>query len=254
MIDHLNGHGAEPADGTPRPEGDGLYIGITGGIGSGKSAVADHFEELGVPVLRADTIARRLMVEDAELRAAIVELLGPEAYTPDGDLDRGWVAERIFADPGLRDGINALVHPRTIEEQNRRAEELFRAGHRIVASEAALIYESNGEDRFDYIIVVDAPREVRLQRAAARDGATREEVERRDSAQIPAEQKAEWADFVVRNDSTIEQLRSNATFVLMMLRTLPPRRVIELDLDESELDEDDNEENGSDAGEDEPTT
>jgi len=217
-----------------RPEGDGLYIGITGGIGSGKSAVADHFEELGVPVLRADTIARRLMVEDAELRASIAALLGPEAYMPDGELDRTWVAERIFADPALLEGINALVHPRTIEEQNRRAEELFRAGHRIVASEAALIYESGGEDRFDYIIVVDAPRELRMQRAAARDGAVLEEVERRDRAQIPTEQKVEWADFVVRNDGTMEQLRSNTTFVLMMLRTLPPRRAIELDLDDED--------------------
>lgn len=241
MSEYVNG--SVPVDGALKPEGDGLYVGITGGIGSGKSAVADHFEELGVPVLRADAIARRLMVEDAELRAGIIELLGPEAYTPDGDLDRTWVAERIFADPGLREKINGLVHPRTIDEQNRRAAELFSAGHRIVASEAALIYESGGEDRFDYIVVVDAPREVRLQRAAARDGSTLEEAERRDSAQIPAEQKAEWADFVVRNDGTIEQLRANATFVLMMLKTLPPRRAIELDLeDEEDLGDEENEE------------
>jgi len=205
-----------------------IIVGLTGSIGSGKSTVADIFERSGIPVLRADQIAKELMASDPEMIAAIGEEFGPEAYQ-DGQLNRGYLASRIFTDPVRLKRMNAIVHPRTIAEQGVRARTLIDAGSRVVACEAALIFESGGEGRFDYIVVVDADRALRLERAAGRDGASIEEIDRRDAAQIPAERKVEMADFVIRNNGSLEELERNSLFIATLLKSLPPRQRIETD-------------------------
>ncbi len=208
---------------------DYILVGLTGGIGSGKSAVADIFEECGIPVLRADTIARELMSTDPDLMAAIRAEFGDQAYAADGVLNREYLADAIFGNPERLAAMNALVHPRTIAEQGVRAQVLVESGYRVVACEAALIFESGGEGRFDYIVVVDADRETRLRRAAQRDGVTEQDIARREAAQIPAEQKVEQADFVIRNDGTPADLERNARFFATLLKSLPPRERIEFD-------------------------
>ena len=208
-----------------------ILVGLTGAIGSGKSAVADIFEELGIPVLRADLIAKELMVSDPEMIEAISGEFGAEAYA-DGALNRRYLADTIFNDPERLKRMNAIVHPRTIAEQGVRAKDLIDRGARVVACAAALIYESGGEGRFDYIVVVDADKPLRLERAAGRDRAAIEDVERRDAAQIPAERKVEMADFVIKNNGSLEELRRNATFIATLLKSLPPRHGIETDDDE----------------------
>lgn len=208
------------------PATEHILIGLTGSIGSGKSTVADIFEQNGIPVLRADQIAKELMTSDPEMMAAIRSEFGDEAYV-DGELDRSYLAGQIFNNEEKLERMNAIVHPRTIAEQGVRAQGLFDEGHRGVACEAALIFESGGEGRFDYIVVVDADRDVRLQRAAQRDNATMEDVARRDEAQIPAEQKVEQADFVIKNNGTLQDLERNARFIALLLKSLPPRDRIE---------------------------
>lgn len=203
-----------------------VLVGLTGSIGSGKSTVAEIFEAAGIPVLQADLIARELMVEDEAMREALMQEFGAQAYV-DGALDRKYLADQIFNNPEKLERMNAIVHPRTIDEQGVRARKLVEQGYRVVACEAALIFESGGEDRFDYIVVVDADRELRLRRAAERDGASIEDVRRRDAAQIPAERKVEMADFVIRNDGTLDQLERNARFIATLLKSLPPREKIE---------------------------
>ena len=203
-----------------------VLVGLTGSIGSGKSTVAEIFEGAGIPVLRADLIARELMVEDPAMKEALMHEFGAQTYA-DGGLDRKYLADQIFNSPEKLERMNAIVHPRTIDEQGIRARKLVEEGARVVACEAALIFESHGEERFDYIVVVDADREIRLQRASHRDGATIEEVRRRDAAQIPAERKVEMADFVIRNDGTREELERNARFIATLLKSLPPRERIE---------------------------
>jgi dephospho-CoA kinase len=212
-----------------------ILVGLTGSIGAGKSTVASVFDAMGIPVLNADAIARELMNADPAVRKEIIDACGEEAYSH-GELDRQFVASRIFADGSLRERVNAIVHPRTIAEQLRRAEDYFRAGRRVVVCEAALIFEARGEDRFDYIVVVDAPKDDRLTRAADRDGLSIGEVSERDQSQMPAEKKVSMADFVIRNDGTIEKLRANATFVGTLLLNLPPRIDI-MEIDEEDADE-----------------
>lgn len=210
-----------------------VLVGLTGSIGSGKSAVGKMMEAEGIPVLQADAIAKELMNNDPELRKAITQQFGQQAYV-DGQLNRTWIAQQIFNNPDQLAAMNALVHPRTIAEQGRRAVALANAGKRVVACEAALIYESGGQERFDYIVVVDAKPEIRYQRAASRDGVPVEEIQRRDAAQIPAAKKVELADFVIRNDGTEGELRRNAGFIIMLLKGLPPRAEMELEIGDEE--------------------
>lgn len=217
---------SEPAD-------NNVLVGLTGSIGAGKSTVADVFEESGIPVLRADRIARDLMESDRSMIDAISAVVGADAYR-DGRLDRAYMAQQIFNDREKLERINAIVHPRTIAAQGVRAQQLFDEGMRVVACEAALIFESGGEGRFDYIVVVDADRETRLKRAAERDGASLDDVRRRDEMQVPAETKVEHADFVVRNDGTLDDLRRNARFIATLLKTLPPRHRLETDDEDGE--------------------
>ncbi len=212
---------------------DHILIGLTGSIGSGKSTVADIFERNGIPVLRSDLIAKELMASDPEMIAAIQDEFGSEAYNH-GELNRSYLARQIFNDRQKLERMNAIVHPRTIAEQGRRAQELFSKGSAAVACEAALIFESGGQGRFDYIVVVDADRDLRLRRAAERDNASIEDMIRRDASQIPAEQKVDGADFVIKNNGTMEELERNARFISMLIRSLPPRDRIEGGDDEEE--------------------
>lgn len=205
-----------------------VLVGLTGSIGSGKSTVADMFEQAGIPVLRADEIARELMTSNLEMQQDLIRAFGAEAYQ-DGALNREFLAGEIFSDPEKLQRMNAIVHPRTIAEQGVRARTLVEQGNRVVACEAALIFETGGEQRFDYVVVVDADQQQRMLRAATRDGATLEDVQRRDAAQMPASQKVERADFVIRNDGTLEQLQKTTSFVISLLKSLPPRHRIERD-------------------------
>ncbi|HVK37632.1 MAG TPA: dephospho-CoA kinase [Candidatus Kapabacteria bacterium] len=218
-----------------------VLVGLTGSIGAGKSAVADLFEEAGIPVLRADLIARELMTDDQAMREEIVAAFGTDAYR-DGELDRAWLARQVFADRQKLARLNEIVHPRTIAAQGMRARRLFDEGSRVVACEAALIFETGGEGRFDYIVVVDADPEIRLARAAGRDGSSLEQVRARDAMQMSAQHKVERADFVIRNNGDLEQLRASTAFVISLLKALPPRERLEIDdegADADDLEDDD---------------
>jgi dephospho-CoA kinase len=173
-------------------------------------------------VISADEIARELMTTDQGLRREIVNIVGEGAY--DGDkLDRRYVADVIFSNPEVLQRVNEAVHPRTIAEQGAQAGRLVKDGHRVVVCEAALIFETGGEDRFDYIVVVDAPREFRLERASQRDGATIEDILRREEMQMAAEEKVMRADFVIDNRGDLEDLSRNARLIAELLQVLPSR-------------------------------
>ena len=215
---------------------DHLLVGLTGSIGAGKSTVATAFSEAGIPVLAADEIARELMQTDLSVKSAISELLGPEVYSGNGQLDRRAIAALVFDNESLLAELNDIVHPPTIAEQGRRAAALFAEGRRVVACEAALIFETEGEGRFDYIVVVDADRETRLQRAADRSGSSIDDVRTRDERQMRAETKVERADFVLRNDGTLDEIANRARFLAALLLSLPPRSGLDIDDDSAEED------------------
>jgi dephospho-CoA kinase len=176
-----------------------LRIGLTGGIGSGKSTVAGIFEVLGIPVSHADDAARRLMNENEELKGQIVHHFGAGAYSG-GLLNRSWMAAQVFSDPQKLSLLNSLVHPVTISAGEKWMEEQIAAKAPYAIREAAVLFESRAAAGLDYIIGVAAPAPLRIQRAMQRDKITREKVRERMKNQIDEELKMRLCDFVIRND------------------------------------------------------
>ena len=173
-----------------------LKIGLTGGIGSGKSTVAGIFKVLGIPVFDADTNARQLMETDEELKTAIVALFGSRAYTG-GQLNRKWIADIVFNDPFQLEKLNQLVHPAAMSAGEKWASEQHAA---YVIKEAALFFEAGSAAGMDYIIGVFAPQHIRINRVMKRDGLSREDVTGRMKRQIQEEIKMRLCDFVIMND------------------------------------------------------
>jgi len=173
-------------------------VGLTGGIGSGKSTVAGIFEVLGVPVYYADPVAKTIMNEDPELKQQIVQAFGPSAYK-DGVLDRSFLSSRVFADAGKLELLNSLVHPATIRASEKWMEEQA-ARSPYAIKEAALIFESNATQYLDYVIGVYAPTTLRIHRAMQRDQVTREKVIERMRNQIDEEIKMKLCDSIIYND------------------------------------------------------
>ncbi|MBO9203554.1 MULTISPECIES: dephospho-CoA kinase [Niastella] len=173
-----------------------LKIGLTGGIGSGKSTVAKVFEILGIPVYYADEAARRLMNEDEQLREQIIQHFGSSSYK-NNQLDRPYIASQVFNNKEKLELMNSLVHPATIRDGEKWMQQQTSP---YAIKEAAIIFESGTQDSLDYIIGVSAPTALRLLRAMKRDGSTREQVLARMSKQIQEPIKMRLCDFVIFND------------------------------------------------------
>ncbi|MDG2425889.1 MAG: dephospho-CoA kinase [Flavobacteriales bacterium] len=168
-------------------------IGLTGGIGAGKTTVCRIFESLGVPVWSADDAAKRCYVEDVELRGSVVARFGPAVFVA-GELDREALAKLVFEDAAALEDLNALVHPAVA-----RSFSSWRAGRDApyVIREAAILFESGSNADCAAVVVVTAPEAVRLARATSRDGLTQEAVRTRMAHQWPESQLIERADHLV---------------------------------------------------------
>ncbi len=173
-----------------------LKIGITGGIGSGKTTVAKIFEVLGIPVYYADEAAKRLMQEDEELKQKIKQLFG-EAVYKNGTLDKKYLADIVFNAPEKLALLNALVHPATLKDADNWMQ---RQTTPYTLKEAALIFESGAHGHLDYVIGVTAPAPLRILRTMQRDGITREAVIARMDKQMDEAIKMKLCDFVIKND------------------------------------------------------
>ena len=193
----------------------GLRVGLTGGLGSGKSTVAAMLKDLGAYVLSADEIGRKLMEPGQSCYNAIVDHFGDTVVREDGTLDRPALAKIAFAD-GRVEELNAIVHPATIALQEKIAAEIFRRDpDAIIVVESALIFESTHgkgwRERFDKVILVTAPEATKIARFIARSGnadpaALEAEAKRRLAQMIPDEVKVPQCDYVIHNDGTKEQL------------------------------------------------
>ncbi|MER3498135.1 MAG: dephospho-CoA kinase [Chitinophagaceae bacterium] len=173
-----------------------LRIGLTGGIGSGKTTVAKIFELLGVPVYYADEAAKRLMKENKEIKTAIKKTFGEEAYLND-ELNRSYLAKKVFNDVYQLELLNTIIHPLTIKDA---AEWMQKQSAPYVIKEAAIFFESGSAENIDYIIGVYAPQALRIQRAMKRDNVSREEVLKRMSRQIDEAIKLKLCNFLLKND------------------------------------------------------
>lgn len=177
-----------------------LKIGLTGGIGSGKTTVARVFEKLGIPVYYADDAAKRLLNTNEQLKAAVIQHFGEAAYKH-GELDRKYLAGIVFNNREKLDLLNSLTHPITI----RDAEDwMNKQTTPYVIKEAALLFESGAAEKLDYIIGVYAPQHMRIKRVMERDQLSTEEVTKRISRQIDEEMKMKLCNFVIKNND--EQL------------------------------------------------
>jgi dephospho-CoA kinase len=173
-----------------------LRIGLTGGIGSGKSTVARIFEVLGIPVYYADLEAKRIMNEDEPLKEEVMRHFGKEAYE-NGQLNNKYLAAIVFNNREKLEQLNSLVHPATI----RDAEQWMQKQKTPYAiKEAALIFESHSQEYLDYVIGVSAPEPLRIHRTMQRDNVTREAVLARMGKQIQEIIKMRLCDFIVYND------------------------------------------------------
>ena len=162
-----------------------LRIGLTGGIGTGKSVVAKVFETLGIPVYYADNAAKKLMNTDEELKAAIIKNFGEESYA-NGELDRKYMATIVFNDKKKLELLNSLTHPATIRDA---AKWMKQQTSPYIIKEAALLFESGANKNLDFVIGIDAPLPIRIKRVMARDGISEEEIKKRINRQMDEEEK-----------------------------------------------------------------
>jgi dephospho-CoA kinase len=194
-------------------------IGLTGGIGSGKSEAAEVLSDLGAVVVTADELARTIVEPGSPVLDKIVEAFGREVLTRDGTLDRGRLASLAFGDAANLAVLNEITHPPLVAAIIERLEELDRTGPDGVAVvDAALLTEWDITDLFDLVLLIAAPVEVRVARLVG-SGYAEADARARIEAQLPEERLRETADRVIENESTLEELRSA---VRALWRTLPP--------------------------------
>jgi dephospho-CoA kinase len=194
-----------------------IIVGITGNIGSGKSTVAAFFEESGNPVIRSDDVARNVMENDLAIRTAIIRDFGFVAFSGD-KIDRKKLATIVFNNPEKLRLLNSIVHPKTIETVFSMCAKHVSQGDRIIFVESALIYSSRIEERFDFVISVLAPAHLVFNRIQLQRGLSVEEIGDRLSAQQQSESQLNNADFIIRNEGTLDELRRNTQFIYSLIK------------------------------------
>lgn len=189
-------------------------VGITGGIGSGKSLVADMLLKRGVALYSSDSRAKELMASDPELRQQLVERFGSEVFCAEG-LNRAYLAERVFASNEELKALNAIVHPRVMADFEQWAEK--QSGDYVVL-ESAILYESGFDGAVDIVVAIMAPEELRIERVIKRDGVTKEQVEERMRHQLSDEERCNRAKYAIVNieldelEEDVEQLHRRLSY------------------------------------------
>jgi dephospho-CoA kinase len=182
-------------------------IGITGGIGSGKSLICKIFATMNIPIYDADSRAKSLMNNDLALKKSIQNLLGEQAYTPAGEYNRPWVASQVFNNPDLLKQLNVIVHPLVREDSQAWVKQHSKAP--FLLYEAALMKAAGDGNMFDKVTVVNAPIDLRIMRVMKRDNRSEKEIRDIIARQISDEERLRIADFVIENDdkqSVLEQV------------------------------------------------
>jgi dephospho-CoA kinase len=189
-----------------------VAVAVTGGIGAGKSEALAAFARHGAATISSDDIVHRLLSDDDEVHHAVVERFGDRVLDPRGEIDRGAIAEIVFADPAALAWLEGLLHPRVVQEYMSWREELAAQEQppAVCATEVPLLYEVGGQERFDAVVVVTAP-------AAVREGRSDVAVEQREPRLLPDSVKVAQADFAYVNDGSLEELDA---FVEEVLREL----------------------------------
>ncbi len=195
-----------------------IKVGITGGIGSGKTTFCKEWEKLGAFVLYADDFAKQLMQEDGELQKKIKQVFGDKSYDANGNLNRKYLAREAF-EKGRVEELNELVHPVLWKRAAELAEEKEKAGVEIFAKEAAILLKKGRPKELDYVIIVMADEDKRIKRTSERDQTSEKEIMDRMTKQPDFETLTHLADFVVINDGTKDELKEKATKILNEIKS-----------------------------------
>ncbi len=185
-------------------------LGVTGGIGSGKTTVCGFLEEQGAAVFYADIEAKRIMQEDEAVRTEITDAFGDEAYDEEGTLNRVFLAEQVFGEAERLERLNAIVHPRVFESFAAATERAEAEDVDLLVHEAALLFESGGDAHVDVTAAVVAPDADRIARVVERDDVTEEQVRERMAHQLSQEELRKRADYVLENDGSLTDLRDKS--------------------------------------------
>lgn len=186
-------------------------IGLTGGIGSGKTSVAKIIEEQGFPVYNSDIRAKEIVNDNAELKAEIIALLGENAYDEQGNYHRKWVAEQIFNDDAKRLALNNIIHPAVKQDfENWKKKQTSK----LIFKETALLFEVGLDKNCDASVLVTASEKIRIKRVMERDNKTKDEVLTIIKKQMPEEEKSQKADFVIENNTDWEALTQKTKEIL----------------------------------------
>jgi len=183
-------------------------VGLTGGIGSGKTSVAEMFKSFGVPVYNADEEAKILMQNSDAIKHELIDLLSESCYT-DGQLNRSYIASQVFADKRLLQKINAIVHPKVAAHFQ---EWFSNQNAPYIIKEVAILFETKSQHLFDFIITVTAPIETRIQRVMDRDQKTKKEVMSVINNQLPDLEKINQSNFVIYNN-IFSEIESKSLFI-----------------------------------------
>ncbi|MDN3595140.1 dephospho-CoA kinase [Zunongwangia endophytica] len=173
-----------------------IKVGLTGGIGSGKTTVSKMFKELGVPVYIADDAGKELMNSSTEIREKIINLLGKESYNEDSP-NRPFIASKVFKDKELLEQLNGIIHPAVAQHFK---EWIARQSYPYIIYEAAILFEKGSQKNFDFTVLVSAPKEIRIKRLLERDNSNREDIEARMDNQWDDAAKRRIADFEIINE------------------------------------------------------
>lgn len=200
-----------------------MVLGLTGGIASGKSIVADFFVECGAILVSADLLAREVVNAGSPTLARLADVFGEGILTPDGNLNREVMAQRAFANPGERRKLESITHPAIAHLAECRLAELRQAPHDLIVYEVPLLFEAGAESRVDQVLVVLIDQALQLARLRQRDNLDEAEARQRIAAQWPQADKVQKADFVIDNSGPLEQTRSMvAALYYYLTRTKVP--------------------------------
>lgn len=189
-----------------------VTIGITGGIGSGKSTVCKIWSKMGAYVLNADDLAKQLMVSDSEIKDELIETFGEASFLEDGSLNREHLAAEAFEKDRVEE-LNAIVHPRLPDAALKRMREVEQIGYDVFVYEAALLLENIEPGDLDYIVLVLADEKDRLKRVLDRDNSSEKEVRQRMDKQRDFAKSTDRADFIILNNGSLEELEKKAEVI-----------------------------------------
>ncbi|HKI77315.1 MAG TPA: dephospho-CoA kinase [Ignavibacteriaceae bacterium] len=191
-----------------------LRIAVTGNIGSGKSTFCDFIESRGYIVIKADDLAKDILANDEKAKTLIIKSFGSESYK-NGKPNKVFLSEKVFSNNKKLLEINSIIHPLVF----KKLEKIFNenSNNKIIFVEAALIYEANMEDMFDYVVLICSKEDNRKNRKIKADKMTGLEFDKRNGFQIPEAEKKKRADFIFDNDSTLTDLKQKAELLLMMI-------------------------------------